>query len=99
LLEAEGGTDGWVGLESILAGLLEAKGDTDRWVGIGSILVGSLEAEWGTGGWVELEFVLAELTEKDGLGTTGFVSEFVVHVAWTLGAKNGSCAAVLLVKV
>jgi len=26
LLEAEGGTGGWVGLESILAGALEAKG-------------------------------------------------------------------------
>ena len=61
-----------------------------------SSFVGSLEAEGSTGGWVGLESILAWLTVNDG-GTMGFVSVFEVHVGWTLGAKNGSCAAVLLV--
>ena len=89
-----GGTGGWVGLESILAGSLESERGTDRWV----VLVGLLEAEGDTGGWVGLESVLAGLTENDG-DTTGFVSVFEVHVGLTLGAKCGSCAAVLLVEV
>jgi len=38
------------------------------------------------------------LTENDG-GNMGFFSVIEVHVGWTLGAKNGSCGAVLLVKV
>ena len=63
-----------------------------------SSFVGLLEAEGGTGGWVGLESVLAGLTENDG-DTTGFVSVFEVHVGLTLGAKCGSCAAVLLVEV
>ena len=38
-----GGTDRWVGLESVLVGSLEADGGTGGWVGLESILAGSLE--------------------------------------------------------
>ena len=83
LLEAKGGTGGWVGIESIHCTCRITGGRGEY------LLVGSLEAEGGTGGWVGLESVLAGLTENDG-DTTGFVSVFEVHVGWTLGAKTAA---------